>query len=110
MKRISLLLIANYCLYLPAIDFSITPIPALRNLPVNAIHRIFQDSEGYMWYGTVNGLCRDDGYRVRTFRTDFRTPNLLNDNLIAAIAEDRKGQIWFTTNCGAYILDKKTIA
>lgn len=107
MKRISLLLIANYCLYLPAVDFSITPIPALRNLPVNAIHRIFQDSEGYMWYGTVNGLCRDDGYRVRTFRADFRTPNLLNDNLIAAIAEDRKGQIWFTTNCGAYILDKK---
>lgn len=85
----------------------ITKIPALDKLPVNAIHRIYQDSEGYMWYGTVNGLCRDDGYRIRTFRSDFHTPGILNDNLIAAIAEDKQGRIWFSTNSGAYILDKK---
>jgi two-component system response regulator len=84
----------------------ITKIPALENLPVNAIHRIYQDSEGYMWYGTVNGLCRDDGYRIQTFRSDFHTPGVLKDNLIAAIAEDKKGRIWFSTNCGTYVLNK----
>ena len=107
MKRIFFCLIVGYCLQLLAIDFSITKIPALKNLPVNAIHRIFQDSEGYIWYGTVNGLCRDDSYRIRTFRADFHTPKLLNNNLIAAITEDHQKRIWFTTNCGAYILDKK---
>lgn len=95
------------CLGLSAQIQYVTKIPALEQLPVNAIHRIYQDSEGYMWYGTVNGLCRDDGYRIQTFRSDFRTPGILNDNLIAAIVEDKQGRIWFSTNCGAYILDKK---
>ena len=107
MKRCHLLLLLGCCLHSPATDFSVTKIPALEQLPVNAIHRIFQDSEGYMWYGTVNGLCRDDGYRVRTFRSDFHIPGLLRDNLIAGITEDQKERIWFTTNSGAYILDKK---
>ena len=39
-----------------------------------------RDSEGYMWYGTVNGLCRDDGYHVKVFRSDIETPGLLEDN------------------------------
>ena len=86
---------------------SLTEIPALKRLPVNAIHRIFQDSEGYIWYGTVNGLCRDDGYRIQTFRSDFNHRGLLANNLIECIAEDRYGRIWFGTNKGAYILDKK---
>lgn len=107
MKRFLLWLMLGFCLRLSAWDFSLTRIPALERLPVNAIHRVFQDSEGYMWYGTVNGLCRDDGYRIRTFRSDFHTPGLLNDNLIAAITEDKLCRIWFTTNSGTYILDKK---
>ena len=49
----------------------LTPIPSLPQLPVSAIHRIFQDSEGMMWYGTVNGLCRDDGYQVDVIRSDI---------------------------------------
>ena len=108
-KLFALIVLILQCFCPPPIKavVRITPIPSLSQLPVSAIHRIFQDSEGYMWYGTVNGLCRDDGYRVRTFRSDFHTPGLLRDNLVAGIAEDQKGRIWFTTNSGAYILDKK---
>lgn len=84
----------------------ITPIPSLPQLPVSAVHRIFQDSEGMMWYGTVNGLCRDDGYLVDVIRSDIRTPGLLRNNTIQSIAEDEKGRIWFGTDYGAYILDK----
>lgn len=107
LRTVIIILLGMKCLGLSAQIQYVTKIPALGKLPVNAIHRIYQDSEGYMWYGTVNGLCRDDGYRIQTFRSDFRTPGILNDNLIAAIAEDKRGRIWFSTNCGAYILDKK---
>ncbi|MDR2534097.1 MAG: helix-turn-helix domain-containing protein [Tannerellaceae bacterium] len=86
---------------------SVQTIPTLGQLPVNAIHRIFQDSEGYIWYGTVNGLCRDDGYRIHVFRSDINTPGLLDNNLIECITEDCCGKIWFGTDKGAYILDKK---
>ena len=84
----------------------LTPIPSLPQLPVSAIHRIFQDSEGMMWYGTVNGLCRDDGYQVDVIRSDIHTPGLLRNNLVQSITEDVKGRIWFGTDAGAYILDK----
>lgn len=93
-----------YCGY--SRNITLTDIPTIDQLPVNAIHRVFQDSEGYMWYGTVNGLCRDDGYHVKVFRSDIDTPGLLDDNLVECIAEDKEGKIWFGTDKGAYILDK----
>lgn len=88
-------------------NIKITNIPSLSKLPVSAIHRVFQDSEGYMWYGTVNGLCRDDGYHVKVFRSDINTPGLILDNLVECISEGPDGKIWFGTDHGAYIIDKK---
>ncbi len=88
-------------------NISISNIPILEQLPVNAIHRIFQDSEGYMWYGTVDGLCRDDGYQVQVFRSDIYTPHILLNNTIVCMTEDKEGKLWFGTDNGAYILNKK---
>ncbi|MCW3788937.1 AraC family transcriptional regulator [Plebeiibacterium sediminum] len=94
--------------HLSAQNISIRDIPSQEKLPVNAIHRIFQDSEGYMWYGTFNGLCRYDGYSIKTLRSDFYNPNLLKDNYITYINEDHDNKIWFGTFKGAYTLDKET--
>ena len=47
-----------------------TELPTQGQLPVANIHRLLQDGEGYMWYGTEGGgLCRDDGYDVDVFRS-----------------------------------------
>ena len=94
----------NICV---ARDISISEFSSLNRLPVSAVHRIFQDSEGYMWYGTVDGLCRDDGYDIKVFRSDLKTPGRIDSNLIECITEDKKGKIWFGTNNGVYILNKK---
>ena len=80
---------------LHAQDIVVREIPSLDKLPVNAIHRIFQDSDGYMWYGTFNGLCRNDGYNIRVFRSDLYHPGLLSDNYITYISEDHDKKIWF---------------
>lgn len=93
---------------LSAQKITVKPIPLLDKLPVKAIHRIFQDSDGYMWYGTFNGLCRYDGYDIDVFRSDMFTPNLLRDNYVTYIAEDHEKKIWFGTLKGLYILDKAT--
>ena len=85
---------------------SVIDIPTIDKLPVNAIHKPFQDSEGYVWYGTVDGLCRDDGYDIRVFRSDINTPGLLKNNAVGCIAESVTGNIWFGTDKGAYVLDK----
>lgn len=62
-------------------EIVVKDIPSLDKLPVKAIHRIFQDSDGYIWYGTFNGLCRSDGYDVRVFRSDLFHHGLLDDKI-----------------------------
>ncbi|MCR5360484.1 MAG: helix-turn-helix domain-containing protein [Bacteroidales bacterium] len=80
--------------------------PQMDKLPVCSVHCIFQDSEGYIWYGTVDGLCRDDGYDVQIIRNDFLNPRPMGSNLILSIGESADGGIVFTTPAGAYRLDK----
>lgn len=93
---------------LDAQDIISSQWPTEEQLPVKEIPRIFQDSDGYIWYGTNGGgLCRDDGYTVRVFRSDFKTPELIKNNTVTCITEDAEKRIWFGTKRGMYILDKK---
>ena len=72
-------------------------------LPVSAIHSVFRDSEGYLWYGTVNGLCRDDGYQLQIFRPGFLQAQ---DRVIGCMSEDHDGHLWLGSDNGLYWLDK----
>ena len=56
-----------------------------------------QDSRGYMWFGTQDGLNKYDGYEVRVFRTDPSNPSSLSNDFIKAITEDKYGNIWIAT-------------
>lgn len=94
-------------LSLSAQQVVLTELPTQELLPVAHIHRMFQDSEGYMWYATEQGgLCRDNGYQVDVFRADLNTPHLLASNTITCITEDKVHKIWFGTEKGLYVLDK----
>ena len=84
-------------------------LPHINQLPTHIINTVFQDSQGYIWYGTQDGLCRDDGYSVQTFRNDFLNVGMaLKSNNITSLAEDSvANRIWIGTNRGLYILDKQ---
>lgn len=96
------------CVISPALgqQVYINPIPAIDQLPSNSILRIFQDKEGFIWFGTLDGLCRYDGYNILVFRSDINNPNLLTNNEITYITEDSKGQLWIGTKKGMNILNK----
>ena len=83
-------------------------VPGWDKIPVKAIHRIYQDNEGYMWYGTFGGLFRYDGYSFKSYRSDFKTPGLFDNNYITNISEDKRGHIWVGTIEGLYRIDKHT--
>jgi len=110
MKRIclTLLLIRFSLLYFNAQQISVTPIILNSQLPSNSVQRIFQDKDGFMWFGTLDGLCRYDGYRMLIFKSGFNTPNLLTDNEITALAEDHNNNIWIGTKRGLNILNRET--
>ena len=70
----------------------------------NGVTSILEDSRGYIWVGTFEGLNRYDGYEFKTFK------NTLNDdvfvsNRIRSLKEDSKGNIWIGTDEGISIYD-----
>lgn len=90
-------------------DNSITvkQFPLINELPSNTVKRIFEDSEGYMWFGTLDGLCRYDGYKIITFRSNIDNPHYLTENEISYIEEDKNNNLWIGTNRGINILNKR---
>ncbi|MCC8173691.1 MAG: hypothetical protein LIO65_04700 [Odoribacter sp.] len=57
-------------------------------LPNNRVHCILQDSEGWMWFGTSNGLSRFDGVNFKVYKHDRYEVETLGANLVRTIFED----------------------
>lgn len=85
-----------------------TELATQQQLPVANVHCIYQDREGYVWYGTRGGgLCRDNGYNIDVFRSDRHHPDLIGQsNDITSMAEDFANNIIFSTKEGLYVLNK----
>lgn len=69
-------------------------------LPHQSVTALAQDSAGYIWAGTQNGLGRWDGYRFRQYGFDANDPHSLPDNYIHVLYLDRRGRMWVATNEG----------
>ncbi|MEO6721025.1 MAG: two-component regulator propeller domain-containing protein [Ferruginibacter sp.] len=69
-------------------------------LSQNHIMCILQDSRGFMWFGTRDGLNKYDGYKVTGYKNDPKGSNSISNNYISAIMEDAKGIIWIGTRGG----------
>ncbi|MBN1890942.1 MAG: hypothetical protein JW850_23300 [Thermoflexales bacterium] len=65
-------------------------------LSEGAVLAILQDSAGYMWFGTRDGLNRYDGYSFTVYRQD-QDPTSLSNSFITALYQDRAGVIWVGT-------------
>jgi ligand-binding sensor domain-containing protein/signal transduction histidine kinase len=69
---------------------------------------IFQDSHGFLWFGTEDGLNRYDGYSFKIFKPDPDAPNSLSDRWITSIVEDSEGYLWVGTRLGLNRYDPRT--
>ena len=73
-------------------------------LPNNTIYTLCQDYKGFIWIGTVNGLCRYDGNNIITYISDEK--NLLPNNRIRFVFEDNKYRLWISTLKGIHLYDR----
>lgn len=89
-------------------NFRFEKFPLNDKLPSNSVIRIYNDKEGYFWFGTMDGLCRFDGYDMKIFRSSPLTPGKLINNEIRCITEDTLQKIWVGTPEGIVIIDKKS--
>jgi signal transduction histidine kinase/ligand-binding sensor domain-containing protein len=69
-------------------------------LSQSSVNTILQDQQGFMWFGTQDGLDRYDGYTFKIFRPDLNDPNSLSDRWITKLYQDRDGIIWIGTRLG----------
>jgi len=66
-------------------------------LSQSAVRAIVQDAEGFLWFGTEDGLNRYDGFNFKIYRNDPDKPDSLSQGNIYALAVDRKGRLWIGT-------------
>ncbi len=77
-------------------------------LSQNTINDIFQDSEGYLWVATQDGLNRYDGYEIRQYVPDRSDSSSISDNFLWNITEDKFGGIWVCSRNAVNRLDKRS--
>jgi signal transduction histidine kinase/ligand-binding sensor domain-containing protein/CheY-like chemotaxis protein len=71
-----------------------------QGLSQNNVLCILQDSRGFMWFGTRDGLNKYNGYDIIVYRNDPNDHNSISNNFISDILEDPKGFIWVATRGG----------
>ena len=74
-----------------------------QGLPQNTINDILQDRQGFMWFGTKDGLSRYDGISFRNFRNNPQDVHSLGNNFVTSLYEDTEGNIWVGTDAGLYV-------
>ncbi len=69
-------------------------------LSQNHILCMLQDSRGFMWFGTSDGLNKYDGYKFTVYKNDPKDSNSISNNYITGIVEDNRGYLWVTVKGG----------
>jgi len=78
-------------------------------LSQNMVVAICEDQQGFMWFGTKDGLNRFDGHSFVIYRNNPDNPHSLSDNEVSAIYEDKAQNLWIGTNPGRLnYFDRKT--
>lgn len=71
-----------------------------QGLSQSVINVIFQDSKGFLWIGTEDGLNRYDGYSFTVYKPEAENENSISNRWITSIVEDKDGFIWIGTRQG----------
>lgn len=98
-------------LYAPpvySINFFFSHLGVEDGLSQVSVLDIFQDSDGYIWFGTRNGANRYDGYEFVVYQNEVNNNATLTDNYIRGFAEDDRKNIWIATSNGINCIDYKT--
>jgi ligand-binding sensor domain-containing protein/signal transduction histidine kinase len=93
---------------LPARTLRFEQLSVEQGLAQELVTAIAQDQQGFMWFGSQNGLSRFDGYRVIVYKNIANDSRSLADNWIQALYVDDKGRLWIGTRSGLERYDAAT--
>ncbi|MEM9984130.1 MAG: two-component regulator propeller domain-containing protein, partial [Bacteroidota bacterium] len=93
----SWLLLFPFWLFTQWEESSITQVTTLEGLSQNNVQYVFEDSRGFIWLGTTDGLNRYDGHSFQTYQMQIDQPGSLQTNSIHFISEDENQILWIGT-------------
>jgi ligand-binding sensor domain-containing protein/signal transduction histidine kinase len=102
MKRLISILIFSFVLLANGYSqqYIFTNYSINNGLSQSVVNCVFQDSKGYIWIGTQNGLNRFNGETFNVYSYNPADSGSISNNWIYAIAEDTSGNLWIGTKGG----------
>ncbi len=97
---VNILIIANSNLVYAYDNINFRNITIEDGLSQGSAETLYQDSNGYIWIGTNDGLNRYNGYDFKVYSYEGNSQNSIVNNYIVDIKEDNKGNIWVGTASG----------
>ena len=99
--------IFSFFLTFPLQAYNLRQLSSRDGLSNSAILSICQDSERFLWFGSVDGLNVYNGVDIHIFKPDVNIPGSPSGNLIEEVREGEEGIIWINTNHGLNRYNKK---
>ncbi len=82
---------------------------SLAVLPGGVLSTVYVDRQQHLWFASTHkGLFWYDGKKLRAYQHDPQNPNTLSNNVVRNVHEDKKGNMWVSTQMGIDLLDRKT--
>lgn len=102
----------SLCFFSPILRASSPPLyfnhfQVGEGLANNAVFCSAQDEDGFLWFGTRDGLSRFDGYRFKNFIHEPGNSKSVGSNLILCLQPRNTNELWVGTDQGIYIYDTK---
>lgn len=86
-------------------NYPIKHLDISSGLSNNSVATIYQDQNGYMWFGTFDGLNRYDGNDFKIYRHVHTDPYSIQGNAISCIEGDFENNLWVGTTAGPVIFN-----
>lgn len=96
------LILQTWCLFAYPQNhlISFDHIGTAEGLSQSNVECIMQDSRGFMWFGTWEGLNKYDGYTIKVYKNEPNDQNSVSNNYINGIVESKTNDLWIATNDG----------
>jgi ligand-binding sensor domain-containing protein len=94
------------CAYGQALSFD--HLTREEGLSQSTVLAMTQDSKGFMWFGTREGLNRYDARTIKVYRNHPLEPTSLSDNFVYSLFYDSRDRLWIGTRAGLNLFDSKS--
>src|SRR4051794_13568665 len=81
-------------------QYTFTHYTTSSGLVSNQVYSVVQDTKGYIWIATVDGLQRFDGIRYKTFRHKEGDQTTISSNAILQLMMDKRNNLWLLMSNG----------